>query len=692
MYPGKNTSNSQTASLSGVLFNNRRFMPWYDDRADYNTDAKSYYDYLARNNKILDAIVFTLNKLLRYKFNDTKSIDFELSEVDDNTLIESNLIISKLPELKTLQTEYPETFTINNGLELKDDGVWSPDYLPLFSKIFEKIGNINNKNSFGSLSRLGSKYFDQNTEASNAQGMAALNGNVIVQYYQYIGAGLDRNKGVLRKLNIETGKELITNEIVGYHGNSMTYNVNDKKLYLTESYGAGSSRILKINSDTLNVEDTIDLSDTMTVKQVHSIGYDELDNIYIVADNNIMDFYSSDWKLLYSIKWSDIYNYEPTYMQGVQVNGNTLYWLGGHKGEIFTYKIDVANKKLDFLTTYIFNEFQENIYPLSEIEALGFNNKNGKIYVSSHVSNSNYTGLTEYFETNSNFISEMTQQSDILQNNTTSLLQSNIYVSNNNNYKTDGSLNNPFNNLLEAQNVLLSPYIKYPNLVILDDFKNDVLSITNITNATITTNGKSVKALNIVNSSNIYVASAIIDGFTSWRDTQLFIYNSNVRINSLKMNNTNNIDNDNVKIERSNVYLSMNKNSYKINIVNSVLTTDTPMINFVKDSKSSKLYGYKKLNENEITKIDTTGIEFFNKFKALINFKINEKTLPVKINGIIDSNVINISEIVYNDKIYLVKMHYDITNKDNSYLKLYNISDNADVNYTSETVTMYLGD
>ena len=59
----KNSADDQTANLIGSLFNMRRFAPWYDDRADYNTDAKSYYDYLARNNKIMEAIVLLVNKL-----------------------------------------------------------------------------------------------------------------------------------------------------------------------------------------------------------------------------------------------------------------------------------------------------------------------------------------------------------------------------------------------------------------------------------------------------------------------------------------------------------------------------------------------------------------------------------------------------------------------------------------------------
>lgn len=36
--------------------NRRNFKPWYDDRADYNTNAKSYYDDLARKNKLIQLL------------------------------------------------------------------------------------------------------------------------------------------------------------------------------------------------------------------------------------------------------------------------------------------------------------------------------------------------------------------------------------------------------------------------------------------------------------------------------------------------------------------------------------------------------------------------------------------------------------------------------------------------------------
>lgn len=117
MYPENNSSNSQTASLSGMLFNHRRFAPWYDDRADYNTDAKSYYDYLARNGYLMDAIVDEINRLLKREitFNDTDTIDFTENgdwESIDKIIVEANAKISKM--------------NTDNILEIAEDGLYVP--------------------------------------------------------------------------------------------------------------------------------------------------------------------------------------------------------------------------------------------------------------------------------------------------------------------------------------------------------------------------------------------------------------------------------------------------------------------------------------------------------------------------------------------------------------------------------------
>lgn len=88
---GDNSADDQMNNLIGTLFNMRRFAPWYDDRADYNTDAKSYYDYLARSNKIFDAIADMINKINKRELhvNDTNTVSMKQNgDWRDNDMIE----------------------------------------------------------------------------------------------------------------------------------------------------------------------------------------------------------------------------------------------------------------------------------------------------------------------------------------------------------------------------------------------------------------------------------------------------------------------------------------------------------------------------------------------------------------------------------------------------------------------------
>lgn len=127
MYPENNSANSQTASLSGMLFNHRRFAPWYDDRADYNTDAKSYYDYLARTNKLLDAISDLMNGLLKREisFSDTDTIDFNKSgDWEDNDTIDVNADVKISSKTETSENGQ---LHFNNGIKLFDDGLFVRD-------------------------------------------------------------------------------------------------------------------------------------------------------------------------------------------------------------------------------------------------------------------------------------------------------------------------------------------------------------------------------------------------------------------------------------------------------------------------------------------------------------------------------------------------------------------------------------
>ena len=61
-------------TISEWFGDKRHYRPWFDPDADYNTNAKSYYDYLAYRVKQLDYMIDAINDLLRRDIN-TKDTD-----------------------------------------------------------------------------------------------------------------------------------------------------------------------------------------------------------------------------------------------------------------------------------------------------------------------------------------------------------------------------------------------------------------------------------------------------------------------------------------------------------------------------------------------------------------------------------------------------------------------------------------
>lgn len=135
------------------------YEPFYDEHADYNTNAKSYYDYLARFNYMLWKMQEFINRLLdrNIEFTDTKTIRFlkrgdwvdnggcEGEHYDDIINVRAHVNISDETETRTLKNTPTKNFTIPNGSKEKNDGVWSPDYLEMLESIDDELGNLDKR-------------------------------------------------------------------------------------------------------------------------------------------------------------------------------------------------------------------------------------------------------------------------------------------------------------------------------------------------------------------------------------------------------------------------------------------------------------------------------------------------------------------------------------------------------------------
>lgn len=120
--------------LSHWFGDKRHFRPWYDDDADYNTNAKSYYDYLGFRIAQLDAIIDAINKLINrnIKTNQTNTVD--LQKLGDWS---TGDIITLLANVKVSR----ETL---NAIETRDDGLFVKDLKPLINDLQRQVNEIKN--------------------------------------------------------------------------------------------------------------------------------------------------------------------------------------------------------------------------------------------------------------------------------------------------------------------------------------------------------------------------------------------------------------------------------------------------------------------------------------------------------------------------------------------------------------------
>lgn len=125
------------------------FQPWYDDRRDYNTNAPTYYDYLANFNHLIKSIVELLNRVARRniqvedtncvdltKINDWICEDNPCRTYHDDIILKADVILSTYQ--KALEFD-GQSFNIENAIQCLPSGLFAPDYMPLLEKLLAKI-------------------------------------------------------------------------------------------------------------------------------------------------------------------------------------------------------------------------------------------------------------------------------------------------------------------------------------------------------------------------------------------------------------------------------------------------------------------------------------------------------------------------------------------------------------------------
>ena len=154
------------------------YQPWYDDRRDYNTNAPSYYDYLAHQKFLSNEAIDLINRNARRNFyvTDTNSIDLtkkgdwvdnenpgtskdwqptvrERYYYDDIVEIVADL---KVSSQKVAVTIAGMTQTCPNVLRVLTDGAFVPDYSAFIADLRNRLSSAE-----GEINRLNNRTYTQ---------------------------------------------------------------------------------------------------------------------------------------------------------------------------------------------------------------------------------------------------------------------------------------------------------------------------------------------------------------------------------------------------------------------------------------------------------------------------------------------------------------------------------------------------
>lgn len=137
------------------------YQPWYDDRRDYNTNAPSYYDYLANTNRYLDKLTWLTNRVARRNINvqSTNAIRY-IKEYDwinegkerginwhDIINLKCELVLSilvKRLQYQQLDGTYKDLES-PNSLIIENDGLYNPDVTNYLLELNKDVRALNTK-------------------------------------------------------------------------------------------------------------------------------------------------------------------------------------------------------------------------------------------------------------------------------------------------------------------------------------------------------------------------------------------------------------------------------------------------------------------------------------------------------------------------------------------------------------------
>lgn len=216
------------------------YQPWYDDRRDYNTNAPSYYDYLAHQKFLSDEAIDLLNRVARrnIQVEDTNCIKYTKTNdwIDEGNPCETwhDIITLKCEViLSTYQKALnfdSNQYTLNNIISCLSDGLFSPDYLPLINHLKDKLNQEieDRKNADNVLNAKIDKEIIDRTNADN--NLRTYIDSEVLRLSNQISQIMSDLQNLTNKVNgIESGlQKIVTNLYEG--GNATSNNINNYQI------------------------------------------------------------------------------------------------------------------------------------------------------------------------------------------------------------------------------------------------------------------------------------------------------------------------------------------------------------------------------------------------------------------------------------------------------------------------------
>lgn len=233
------------------------YQPWYDDRRDYNTNAPTYYDYLAHQKFLSDEAIELLNRVARrnIQVEDTNCINFSKTNdwIDEGNPCETWHDIITL-KCEVVLSSYQKVvnfdggeYHLNNLITCLNDGLYSPDYMPLLKHLKDKINQEieDRKNADNALN---AKIDKEITDRTNAD-------NNLRTYIENLTTRVNNIQDSIQKIvtNLYEGGNATSNDINNYQINNhiAAGNIN---IY---AQNAGSNTLIKTHATNTNKEGDI---------------------------------------------------------------------------------------------------------------------------------------------------------------------------------------------------------------------------------------------------------------------------------------------------------------------------------------------------------------------------------------------------------------------------------------------------